>query len=535
MVQQIYYDPTSGFLYSLDANQNAEVIKTDPCVFLPENVFVDKQGYIHVKNLQGRDQILKDENGFDISIKGPTGPPGPQGTPVDIKKIDSNNGITTVTFTNGEKMTVNDGKDGIDGQNGTSVRLIPNLQSFPAQYQIGDSCILIQNDVDSAYGPVEEGTVYEFNGNAWAHKFSIKGPKGDSGKDGITPLLKIENNYWYISYDNGATWTQVGKAIDELALAAKQDKTDNALILSNGNVVNAINETFYNIWNPVHYDQFKSSSESKIVLTEKGELKLTWKYGQNPESEERSIVVKTDTTRPSTVHFADRNYVRQFQSEEEILQLNTANKTIVGAINELALLHNLTGTISHTCSGDTRIGFHKIDKTLSTDIEYILQGSVNNSKGESTNLACVIAIPTDVVYNNPAQWGSLSQIEYQNDIKVIDFGNTFTLNKEHVLYLVFMSHRDISDRLGHFDEPGAWVYSDELYADTTISVNNLNIIPSSESQAKQLENQNEIISQLSLQVQQLQTQLLELKNKISWLDQLDQEGLVKAWGKETNS
>ncbi len=33
-----------------------------------------------------------------------------------------------------------------------------------------------------------------------------------SGKDGITPKLKIEEEYWYISYDNGKTWTMLDKA-----------------------------------------------------------------------------------------------------------------------------------------------------------------------------------------------------------------------------------------------------------------------------------------------------------------------------------
>jgi hypothetical protein len=38
------------------------------------------------------------------------------------------------------------------------------------------------------------------------------GKDGADGKDAITPQLKIENDYWYISYDNGATWTKLGKA-----------------------------------------------------------------------------------------------------------------------------------------------------------------------------------------------------------------------------------------------------------------------------------------------------------------------------------
>ena len=41
------------------------------------------------------------------------------------------------------------------------------------------------------------------------------GKDGKDGKDGITPQLKIEDGYWYISYDNGATWTQLGKATGE--------------------------------------------------------------------------------------------------------------------------------------------------------------------------------------------------------------------------------------------------------------------------------------------------------------------------------
>ena len=37
-------------------------------------------------------------------------------------------------------------------------------------------------------------------------------PSSGSGKDGITPLLKIENDYWYVSYDEGQTWQQEGRA-----------------------------------------------------------------------------------------------------------------------------------------------------------------------------------------------------------------------------------------------------------------------------------------------------------------------------------
>ncbi len=41
------------------------------------------------------------------------------------------------------------------------------------------------------------------------------GQPGADGKNGITPQFKIEEGYWYISYNNGASWTQLGKATGE--------------------------------------------------------------------------------------------------------------------------------------------------------------------------------------------------------------------------------------------------------------------------------------------------------------------------------
>lgn len=83
---------------------------------------------------------------------------------------------------NGQKLRVTgkDGKDGIDGQNG------------------------------------QDGT----NGtNGTNGTDGTNGTNGADGQDGISPQLKIEADYWWISYDNGATWTQLGKA--------KGDKGDN--------------------------------------------------------------------------------------------------------------------------------------------------------------------------------------------------------------------------------------------------------------------------------------------------------------------
>ena len=41
------------------------------------------------------------------------------------------------------------------------------------------------------------------------------GNTGGSGVDGVTPKFKIEDNYWFVSYDEGESWEQLGKATGE--------------------------------------------------------------------------------------------------------------------------------------------------------------------------------------------------------------------------------------------------------------------------------------------------------------------------------
>ena len=46
-------------------------------------------------------------------------------------------------------------------------------------------------------------------------KIQAEGKDGTNGTNGTTPQFKIENDYWFVSYDNGTNWTQLGKATGE--------------------------------------------------------------------------------------------------------------------------------------------------------------------------------------------------------------------------------------------------------------------------------------------------------------------------------
>lgn len=67
------------------------------------------------------------------------------------------------------------------------------------------------------------------------------GDDGKNGEDGITPHLKIENGYWFISYDNQTTWTKVSPAfnstVDSYFKDITEDKDFVNITLTSGTVL----------------------------------------------------------------------------------------------------------------------------------------------------------------------------------------------------------------------------------------------------------------------------------------------------------
>jgi hypothetical protein len=70
----------------------------------------------------------------------------------------------------------------------------------------------VAQDTDGVYYWTLNGEwLLDDNGN----KLPVSGKNGQNGANGTMPQLKIEEEYWYVSYDNGVTWTQLGKATGE--------------------------------------------------------------------------------------------------------------------------------------------------------------------------------------------------------------------------------------------------------------------------------------------------------------------------------
>lgn len=115
----------------------------------------------------------------------------------------------TITFSKGNPITIYHGKDGQDGEDGTNGK----DGTTPA--------IGVKQDADGVYYWTLNGDwLTDENGDkikaeGTDGKDGADGSDGEDGTDGITPKLEIREDYWWISYDNGTNWTQLGKATGE--------------------------------------------------------------------------------------------------------------------------------------------------------------------------------------------------------------------------------------------------------------------------------------------------------------------------------
>ena len=144
----------------------------------------------------------------------------------------------TITFGKHDPITIYhgqdgkdgaDGKDGQDGQNGSAnAPVIGVAQDTDGVYYWTLNGEWLLDDkgnklpVSGTHGKDGQDGTNGSNGQDGTDgkdgqdgEDGKDGADGKDGKDGITPQLKIEDGYWYISYDNGATWTQLGKATGE--------------------------------------------------------------------------------------------------------------------------------------------------------------------------------------------------------------------------------------------------------------------------------------------------------------------------------
>lgn len=112
----------------------------------------------------------------------------------------------TISFASSDTITIyngKDGKDGIDGKDGYTPQIGVMKDTDGIYYWTIDGEWLLDGKGNKIKAVGVDGS----NGS--------NGIDGTNGVDGVTPRLKIENDYWYVSYDDGATWIELGRATGE--------------------------------------------------------------------------------------------------------------------------------------------------------------------------------------------------------------------------------------------------------------------------------------------------------------------------------
>ena len=213
-----------------------------------------------VENLENRLQILEEQMNSNINS-----------LQAILKALDNNDYITKVIpIKNGEKeigYTINFSK-------GNSINIYHGQDGYSPQ-------IGVKQDSDGIYYWTRDG---EWMTDESGNKIKAQGSDGQDGQDGIKPEFKIENDYWFVSYNNGSTWEKLGKATGEDAKNFFQSvtvkETEVEFILSDGTTFviplkskieisfsSEDKEVGISEWHTVYVDYILYNANEKAIVT----------------------------------------------------------------------------------------------------------------------------------------------------------------------------------------------------------------------------------------------------------------------------
>ena len=229
--------------------------------------------------------ILPDGEGYTINF-------------VSGKTINIYNGRNGTNGSDGK-----DGKDGRDGKNGvTPVISVKKDIDGIYYWTVDGEWLIVEGDKVKAVGA--DGLDGK-NGSDGEN-----GSDGTDGTDGITPKFKIENGYWYVSYDNEQSWEQLGQATGDNGLNGSDgDSFFKGVSMENGYVCFILNDAE----STVIKLPFVSETELSMSV-EPGTLKNNISAGQ-----ERTLLRLKIS---GNVNDADIKYIRYYMTNLEYLDLS---------------------------------------------------------------------------------------------------------------------------------------------------------------------------------------------------------------------
>ncbi len=142
------------------------------------------------------------------------------------------------------------GKDGTDGADGQTPIIGVKLDTDGVYYWTLNGDWLLDENGNKVKAQGNDGKDGADGTNGQDGVDGVNGTNGQNGQDGITPQLKIEDGFWYVSTDNGATWTQLGKATgdkgeqgDSMLQSITQDDENVYFTLADGTIITIAKQT----------------------------------------------------------------------------------------------------------------------------------------------------------------------------------------------------------------------------------------------------------------------------------------------------
>ena len=232
-----------------------------------------------------------------------------------VKEVEELKDGYIIHFTDGTQATIKngtDGKDGADGENGKDAPVVNVAQVEGVYYWT------ITIDGKTEWLTDEEGNKLAVTGADGAA--GSNGSAGADGKDGKTPLIRVNKDYWEVSYDGGKTYVQITTPDGEPVKAVGEKGKDGDSMFSSVEEVNG---------------NLVITMANKEVYTLCLAASVTYKNGDTPlEGNEVSVAVGESVTLAYQVEVME-NYSAEIISQKGVeATVDEKAKSITIALNE---------------------------------------------------------------------------------------------------------------------------------------------------------------------------------------------------------
>ena len=186
-----------------------------------------------------------------------------------------------IHFAKQDPIVIRNGKDGAPGADGTD-----GADGYTPQIGVR------MDDDGVCYWTLDGEWLLDGSGN----RLRVYGSDGADGKDGVTPQLKIEDGYWFISYD-GTTWEQLGQATGDPgkdgqdgvsgASSISIEEREDAVVftLADGTVITIPKQSPLNI---------EFAEEDLVVMTANSSKDIRYTITGTSESVEIEVITSAD-------------------------------------------------------------------------------------------------------------------------------------------------------------------------------------------------------------------------------------------------